>query len=282
MKSNKKICYNCKQSSNKWKSTVKRKLPEWKKNIGLKTHFPNDLVLPLKVRYPSTYNMTYNLQLKEKFANRYLYYYAANKKSISECLTPKFAVNAYSKKFNNMGVVKINDLGIAKIKLDCPQSYYVDLHKLHAPHIHYFISNKDNTKWEEKLFTDIIICKINKTELKDIIKHQCAMIINALPYEYYIKSHIPNSLPVPYNIVTQNKITEIELKNYLTKMLVHYPRINELVKKNKLKLENVPIVVYCYKKSCDASNQLINKLIDFGFKDIKEYPEGITGWNKKD
>ena len=276
----KKICYNCKKSSNNRKSTIKKKMPEWKKKIGLKTHFPNDKILPLKVKYPSKYNMTHILKLGKKFSNRYVYYYSANKKSIKDCLQPKFVVDAYSKNFNNMGVAKTNNDGIVKIKLDCPQSYYVNLNKLHTSHVHYFISDKNNKEWEEKLYTDIIICDLNKNELKNIIKNQCAVIINALPYEYYIKSHIPNSISIPYDIVVKNKITETEFKNYLTKMLVHYPRIYDLVKSKKLKLENVPIVSYCYKKQCDASTKLINKLLDFGFKDLKEYSEGILGWNK--
>ena len=41
------------------------------------------------------------------------------------------------------------------------------------------------------------------------------------------------------------------------------------------------MVVHCYYKKCDASIQLIEKMIDMGFVDLKEYSAGIVDWMKK-
>ena len=63
-------------------------------------------------------------------------------------------------------------------------------------------------------------------------------------------------------------------------MLVHL-KINKQVQSGKMKIEHIPTVVYCYYKKCDASIQLIEKMIDMGFVDLKEYSAGIVDWMKK-
>ena len=110
---------------------------------------------------------------------------------------------------------------------------------------------------------------------------QCAVVINALPYAEYIKNRIPSSIPLPYTIATQHQVSKKQLIDYIQDMLVHYPKIHNKVKQGKLDMLNVPIVVYCYKPTCNASMLLIEELIEMGFKDIREYPGGIVDWIKK-
>ena len=276
-----KICYNCEVSSDTKKSSVKKKLAPWKVEMGLKTHFPNDIIMPLKVNIPKKYDSNYELKLGKKNANKYVYYYCANKKETSDCLTSFSSKDVYGDGFSNRGVVKCDNEGIANIKFMCPQAYYVnDKDTLHLPHLHYFISDKENKKWNEKLYTERIICDLNKKQLTDIINNQCALVFNALPFHEYMKGRIPKSLPVPYDIMTNDKVTKSQFMEYVRDMLVHYPKINKKVVDKKLKIENIPIVVYCYNDKCEASSILIEKLIEMGFIDIKEYSEGITGWEK--
>ena len=276
MKTRKKICFNCKLSNSNKKGTVRKKIASWKKKIGLHTKFPNDEVPLLKIKCPNNYNTIYKLDLSKKFADRYIYYYAATKKDMNNCISSVYSAKAYGNNFPNKGVTKTDKNGIAKLKLNCPQSYYVNKHQQHISHIHYLISSKDNKNWEKTLFTERIICPVKKTELKKIIDSQCAVIINALPYSEYIKKRIPNSISIPYDSL--KKISNNELLNYLKEMLVHYPKINKMVNDNKLTIKNVPIIVYCYNNKCNASKQLIDKLIQMGFSDLKEYPMGIVNW----
>lgn len=278
----KKICYNCKSSNNNKKSVVKKKIADWKVKMGLKTHFPNDIIMPLKKRYPRDWDTTYLLKLGKRFANRFVYYYCADKKESKQCLTSFSAEDVYGDGFNNRGVVQCDEHGNAKLKFRCPQAYYVDdKDKLHLPHVHYFISDFKNKKWNEKLFTERIICDVNKQQLTEMIKNKCAVVINALPYQEYMKARIPNSIPIPYDIVVKGEISKKQLVNYLREMLVHYPKINKQVQSGKMKIEHIPMVVYCYYKKCDASMQLIEKMIDMGFVDLKEYSAGIVDWMKK-
>ena len=246
----KKICYNCKESSNNKKSVVKKKVAPWKLKMGLKTHFPNDIIMPVKIRYPKKYDSHYELKLDKRYANRYVYYYCANKKETKKCLTSFSSEEVYGDGFNNRGVAKCDINGIAKIKFRCPQAYYVDnKDKLHLPHLHYFISDTKNEKWNEKLYTERIICDLNKKQLKETIDNQCAVVLNALPFHEYMKARIPNSIPVPYDTLKENKLNKKEFIKYFKDMLVHYPKINKKIINGELKIENTPIVVYCYYKN---------------------------------
>ena len=45
-----------------------------------------------------------------------------------------------------------------------------------------------------------------------------------------------------------------------------------------MKINEVPIITYCYSPSCNASHHLINELHKAGFYNIIEYPGGIIDW----
>lgn len=281
-KTKKKLCYNCSGTTSKTRSKVKKQIADWKQEMGLKTHYPADKIMECKTKYPAKFNTSYKLNVGEKHQGRYVYYYCATQKNSNDCLTPLHASKAYGKDFPNKGVAKINKNGEAIVKFECPQSYYVNNNdKLHVPHLHYFISNNNNSGWNPTLYTQRIICHLDKKQLQQLIKTQCAVIINALPYAEYIKNRIPNSVPLPYTIATQHQVSKKQLIDYIQDMLVHYPKIHNKVKQGKLDILNVPIVVYCYKSTCNASMLLIEELIEMGFKDIREYPGGIVDWIKK-
>lgn len=281
-KTKKKLCYNCSGTTNTNRSKVKKPIADWKQDIGLKTHYPADKIMECKTQYPLKFNTSYKLVVGEKYQGRYVYYYCATQKNSKDCLTPLHASKAYGKNFPNKGVAKINKNGEAIVKFECPQSYYVrNNDKLHVPHLHYFISNNNNSGWNSTLYTQRIICHLDKKHLLQIIKTQCAVVINALPYVEYIKNRIPHSIPLPYTIATQHQVSKKQLIDYIQDMLVHYPKINDKVKQGQLDILNIPIVVYCYKSTCNASMLLIEQLIEMGFKDIREYPGGIVDWLKK-
>ena len=256
---------------------LKKKISSWKKKEGLKTKFPNDEILPIENLNPDNYDRIFHLNLSKKYANRYIYYYAADSKDDKNCLDIKYVKDAYGN-YSNKGVVKTDIKGIAKLNLKCPQSYYVDKDNYFISHIHYLISDKDNKKWLKTLYTERIICNIQKEELKELIKKGCAVIINSLPFHEFIKDRINNSISLPYDIVKSGKISEKQIKSYLSNMIINYPKIYNLLKNKKIKLENIPMIVYCYDKNCNASDILIENLVKIGFTNIKEYPDGIKGW----
>lgn len=273
----KQLCLTCKSVKNLHDITYKTKKADWKLKMGIKGIFPNDIVPDLKKikeKHPDNFNVTQVITLKPTDSGKYLFYYASDLKS--ECSKIPSAKNSYNKFLNN-GIAKIDKNGKATLKLRCP-NVYCENKNTYFPHLHFILSNKKNTSWENKLYSKLIICNVSKEELQSAIDKKCTMILNALPYEYYIKKRIPLSISLPNN--TLDKVSKASVVEYLKTMLPHYPRLYKKVKSGAIDILDIPIITYCYKPTCDASEQLANNLMKMGFKNIKEYPGGVLGWFK--
>tara|TARA_B110001469_G_C9626583_1_gene312863 strand:- start:1162 stop:2004 length:843 start_codon:yes stop_codon:yes gene_type:complete len=271
-------CKNSNNNNNNKKFSKKQRNPHF--NASYKTIFPNDVIPDLskiKVFYPKDSLQETVLNLGKENANRYVLYYCSSKKSLVEYNTVKMEKNAYGK-LQNHGISKTDKEGKATIKFRCPQ-IYKEGGKAVLPHIHYILTEKGNKKWIHKLEIEQVVCDITHQELKDMIKNKCALILNALPIEYYIKDHIPMSIPLPHDLVL-DKLNEKEVKKYISEMLPHASVIYKSVKKGKMNLLNIPIISYCYSPTCDADNDLQRKLIKIGFKNVKTYSLGIQGYRK--
>lgn len=207
-----------------------------------------------------------SIKLDKKFANRYILYYGAKKRSDKKCNTKLDVNEAYN---NNDGVSKVNSQGVANIYMNCPKSY-----KNNMSHLHYILSDKNNKHWLNKQYKHKIVCTVDKQFVKNAIKNKCYIIINALPVDYFIKDRIITSISLPYN----SKASNSSITKYLLQVSKNYPKLNKF--SNSKNIFNVPIIVYCYKSTCDASDKLIEKLMEIGFTNIVEYKEGILGWLK--
>ena len=120
--------------------------------------------------------------------------------------------------------------------------------------------NDKKKEWNKDLFTQPLICHVDNDFVE---KHRTrCIVIDALPKEYYDKKHIKGAFNLPYN----KTITETIMK--------------KIAKAKKMKESNkqVPIIVYCYNKDCDASEKLIKKLNKLGYYNIVEFENGIRGW----
>lgn len=207
-----------------------------------------------------------SIKLGKKYANRYVLYYGS--KTRSKCNTNLKVRNAYNNK--NYGVSRLNKNGEANVYMKCPMSY-----RSNMSHIHYLLSDSENNKWLPKQHEQSVICRVDKDFVKDAIKNRCYIIINALPNDYYIKFHIPTSISIPYKTQASDK----SIKEYLLQVSKNYPKLKKFSTSSNLL--NVPIIVYCYKSTCNAGDKLIEKLMKMGFTNIVDYKEGILGWIKK-
>jgi rhodanese-related sulfurtransferase len=275
-----KICISCDKtidiSEKKIYKSNNDKLPLWKKKLGLKTHFPNNAppeLKNIKIKHQKKWNTVINIDLGSKYKNRYVLYFAAksNKKEPYNYKSPEEAYGNY----NNGGIAKFNSEGKCKLYISCPQNYKEK--NVWYPHIHFLITDKGNNKWIDEIYTKVVLCDINKKQLKQIIKSGDYLILNALPYEYYIKDHIPNSYSLPNNII--NKVNEKDIIKFIKDLLINYPKLINLVNK-KLDIKNIPIIVYCYDHKCGAGLEVIEYLWNIGFKNIKHYKDGIVDWLK--
>ncbi len=69
------------------------------------------------------------------------------------------------------------------------------------------------------------------------------------------------------------KLIHPKKKQYCLKCLKRGPK--KLMKKYKLKLQEIPIIIYCYNNTCDASVLLANILFSHGYTNILDYEGGI-------
>ena len=271
-------CKNNKNNNNSRKFSKKQSKPHFNKNNN--TIFPNNMkpkLKGLKESFPSKSNQEMTLNLGKSKANRFIIYYGSTKKDLDNYNQVLNSKNAYGD-FKNHGIAKTDTTGKALLKFRCPQVYKEDGNTV-LPHIHYILSNKGNTKWIEKLETQHLVCDVSHQELKKLIENGKALVLNALPIEYYIKDRIPMSVPLPHDLVL-NKLSPEEVKEYIKSTMPHAMMVYKAFIKNKLKLMDIPIVSYCYDSGCDADADLQQKLIKIGFKNVKLYTPGIIGFRK--
>ena len=70
-------------------------------------------------------------------------------------------------------------------------------------HVHFCFSNKDNSKWLSSIFTKVVIYNYNLYKTLSLHKKGNIVLINALPCEYYAKSHIHNSYNLYIKMLTK-------------------------------------------------------------------------------
>jgi hypothetical protein len=278
-----KICYACQNNSFKIdkireEAIIEKNIVGWKVKRGEYTAAPKDFVpflIGIREKIPENFDTKSELKLGIKYANRWIFYWAANKESSYKI---KKAPDAYGVNYTNMGITKSDNKGKIIFKLECPQPYSVN-GKTYYPHIHFMISNKENENWELKVRTINIICNFTKEKVKDAIKNKSYLLINALPKEYFEKQHIPNSVNLYYKDAID--MTDKKIDNFIKNNLNYLNNdLKKLIDNKKLSIKDIPILVYCYSKSCDAGKNLIKRLNKANYHKIVEYEDGVTGFFK--
>ena len=282
-----KICLSCKKSNNIFIKTDKfgkvynnrdNITAEWAKKYGYKNNTPPEGYD--KLRTKNIYNQKTGNLIKikagKKFANRYIYVWASL--VMKDDLLIKDPRNAYysSKRINDV-FGKLDKNGEITIKIRNPQIYREKY--TFPPHIHYKISNKSGTDYTIDFFTMTYLRKIKYEDINRIInqKHKRYILVNALSAEYFARYMIPTSVNLSY----KDRLQEENVKSFFNDVLINYPDIKRKVKGKKLKLTDIPIVVYCAKPECQAAEILANKLLKNGFVNILYYKGGLKEYYKK-
>ena len=222
-------------------------------------------------------SQTANINLGKKNANCLVYYFGS--KTSNSILQGKYP-DSYQDSTNN-GLVKLDNKGKACIKLDCPMPYKdSNFNKTgkqtYMSHIHMLVSNSSMTKWNDKLYTQNVLCEITKKQLKHSLNNSNRLVINALSPEYHEKKSIDGSDNLYYK--KAKKMSNSEIKKKVMNMLNKNTDVASFMVKHKLKLYELPIAVYCYSKTCDAGHQLALELFRAGFTNVVDYPGGIIEW----
>jgi len=215
------------------------------------------------------------IDVGKKYANHLIYYWGS--KDMFNNLNLEYP-DSYINSMNN-GLMRLDNNGKCLVNVDCPQPYK-DQGISYMSHIHILVSDKKMTKWNTNIFTQNVLCNITKRNLHHHLQKKDRLVINALSKDYYNKTHIPGSFNLHYKEAEQ--MSEVQLNNSIKHMIKSHKPIQTLIKKNKLKLTEVPIIVYCYDKHCDAGHMLANALFKNGYTNVIDYGDGIMGYmNRK-
>lgn len=211
------------------------------------------------------------IDMGKTYGNCLVYYWGSKQMNVNLNLEyPDSYINNM-----NSGLVKLDGQGKCVVYVNCPQPYK-DRGVSYMSHIHMLVSDKKMSKWKKNIFTQNVLCKICHSNLTAHMKKGDRLIINALDKSYYDKVHIENSFNLPNK--KASKMSNLKIKTEIKKMIDANKKISKLMKTSKLKLEEVPIIVYCYDNTCDAGHLLANELFKAGFTNILDYKEGILGY----
>ena len=77
-------------------------------------------------------------------------------------------------------------------------------------------------------------------------------------------------------------MTVLDLHAWFSEVIkLHYPKLHNYVKKNKLQIYELPIACYCANKDCTASEMAIEELMKKGFVNCVEFQGGMKTYRQK-
>ena len=276
-----KLCASClKFNFNKTLRSSNKKKPKWLNKIDYVKEFVEKNSKNFNNRQPKNYNKVIKIHIGVRFSNRKILYWAAKP---TNKLTINGAKEAYGN-FSNSGVATIDENGYAKIKFLVPQNYKTVVknekdYTTFFKHIHYVISNKNNTHWIFSIFTKLFHNKYNYKQLIQKLISKEVIVLNVLPCEYYAKDHIPNTFNLPVSQIKKMSINE--LNTWFNSIInLHYIKLKKLLN-NKLKLYEIPIICYCAHNECSASKNGAEELMKKGFVNVSLYEDGMRDYNKQ-
>jgi hypothetical protein len=283
-------CASCKSVNiKKIIKTDNSKIPKWLEKKDYISQFIDSISLkPFK---NENSNMKLKINVGSQHKNKYILYWGAESSILSKkskSILINDAKKAYgiskSKTISNYGVTKVDNEGNVNLFFDCPQPYSTiekgkkDRETFYR-HIHFCFSNKQKS-WNSAVYTKIIICELSLKETIRLHKSGFIVLINALPCEYYAKSHIPNS----YNLHNKKikKMSQKKLFEWFSEVVkLNYPKIHKLIQNKKLNIYEIPIVVYCAHKDCNAGYLSAIELLKKGFVNLIDFKGGMKEYLSK-
>ena len=276
-----KLCASClKFDFNKTLRSSNKRKPKWLNKIDYVEEFVKKNSKNFSNKYPKKYDKIIKLYVGKQFSNRKILYWAAKP---SNKLTINGAKEAYGN-FPNSGISSIDDHGFSKIKFLVPQNYKTIVknekdYTTFFKHIHYVISNNNNSEWVFNIYTKLFHNNYDYKKLLQKLNSKEVIVLNVLPCEYYAKDHIPNTFNLPVSQIKKMSINE--LNTWVSSIInLHYPKVKKLLN-NKLKLNEIPIICYCAHNKCSASKTGAELLMRKGFVNVSLYEDGMKDYNKE-
>lgn len=228
-----------------------------------------------------TGDQSVEVNLGKRYKNRLIYYFATRPSKMQ--ITKQFP-DSY-RNSNNNGLMLLDNEGKCKVNMNCPLHYKdvppkgikSDEKQGYATHLHILVSDSKMGKWEDDMFTQSVLCKIDKYQYNYHKVKGNRVIINAIDKKY--------SLPGTYGSIDYQRakvMTPSQLRSKVQKVIN-----NKLGPKcfNLLDVNNVidmPLLVYCHNPECGAAKELVTSLYKAGFYNILYYPGGFLDYYNRE
>ena len=284
-------CYNCKEGEDTevdMEKDLYQKIPMWYKKAG------NYSLLPKSLNCKKKYNRNktkfkkgtpklgneVKLDHKIKEKNTWIFYWASKPSNNHHKINDPETAYGNEK---NSGLIKSDKKGKLTFILSCPQPYKID-EVTYPRHIHYTTLKKIKKKgekifwiWNEKVKAVPVRCVISKKELDHILKEEKHIVINALKTD----KNIPGSDNLPVDSINKSNRDE-KINNFIQAKIKENEYLSKLIDNNNLDNKDVPIVAYCANEKCNASDTLVEHLINTGYANVVEYEGCLDEWFGKE
>lgn len=266
-----KVCASCKPEENLNDISFSVSLPQWLEQTNFVKNFVQSMN-PIQKITKTTTHFLYEIEFHPSMKGKMLLLWATRP---SSSLKIKDAKSAYHH-FENHQIGKVSKNGKLNVFLEIPQIYYVmenNKKVVYPRHFHFVIRDKD--QWNPQVYTHIVTPVVDKTFVKKRIQNRNAVIVNTLPQKIFQQTKIHENV---LNL-SEEKITQ-KNKNYWRTKLVSFiekncSKIFSLIQSKQLKVENVPIIVYCKNTKCKSSEKWIEKMLEFGYYNLYHYEAGF-------
>lgn len=229
-----------------------------------------------------TGDQTVEVNLGKKYKNRLIYYFGTRP---SKMQISKLYPDAY-RNSNNNGLMLLDNEGKCRVYMDCPL-HYKDVppkgvkseeKQGYATHLHILVSNSKMDKWEDDMFTQSVLCKIDKYQYNYHKVKGNRVIINAIDKKY--------NIPGTYGSIDYQGakvMTPSQLRNKV-KSLVEYKLGSKcsILNIDKHNIIDTPLLVYCHNPKCSAAKELVTSLYKAGFYNILYYPGGFLDYHNRE
>lgn len=265
------VCVSC-TTNHGITSTTDSKMPKWLANINYVTRFKQRTPLTVyrQSNIPKLLTLDVSDILKTITLTKPQYLLVWGTLPIDQTQRLIGAKSAYDD-FRNHQVIKVSSKTTkVYVYLQCPRPYRAQTiseskTKSYPRHIHFCFGA--GGRWFSKNYTKNVYCNIEYPEFLRLRRMASSMVVNALSKTSFQKYHIPNSVNLP----STTSLRGSKLRQWFEQRQPHKTRKN---------ITEVPIVVYCAHKTCQAGHRLTRLLVEQGFVNVYHYVGGNREYRK--
>lgn len=257
--------------------TDSNQLPRWLRDYDYVKQFVEKHQC-FRQKHPNGASSIVHLKLREDLSGRSVLFWATKPQ---RGITVPDAKEAYDE-FKNSGVSYVKQDGSVDLKLRCPSiysaiPYYKQKKQTFPRHVHWVVSNRAKTAWEPTVYTTIMICGSSKAQVGRAIITQSAFVVNALSQEYHNKLSIDGTCSLGHERIAALSSGRV-CGEVITKMKKQVPMLVAKAQAAGTQLSDLPIILYCAHKECNAAKRLAGHLLKAGFTNLYYYKAGLVGW----